>query len=217
MRFLNVAFVMTTVVFSVASLQAQDGISPEIFAACEAKTPNDFKQQLNCVKEQSGALKAPKDLKQEKSRQIVVQPKIEEKIAPETQTEGVASASAEDFCKRHSTGTGTDVDWKACVENETAAQKAITAALAAVDSDIPGDPYIACQNYITAYQALNKDGYVSQVHMLQCLKAKAPTREFGRCYQNFEQRIFNRDVTSVSVENAGYVAGCFVNALAGAP
>jgi hypothetical protein len=217
-RFLNVAFVMTALTLTAPHLRAEDGISPEVFAVCEAKTPNDFKQQLACVKEQVQALDGLKDLKQPKSRQIVVQPKIEDKNELDTgAVVDVANATVEDFCKRQSAGDGGKVDWKTCVENETAAQKAIAAALDAVDSDIPGDPYFACQNYITAYQTRDKNAYISQVHMVQCLKAKAPTRDFGRCYQNFEQRIFNREVTSVSVENAGYVAGCFVSTLAGGP
>jgi hypothetical protein len=52
MRFLFLAFVMTANTFFSPIVQAQEGVTPEVFAACEAKTPNDFKQQLACVKEQ---------------------------------------------------------------------------------------------------------------------------------------------------------------------
>jgi hypothetical protein len=220
MRFLNIAFVMTALTVFVPYGQAQDGLSPEVFAACEAKSPTDFKQQLACVKEQAEALSALNALKKPKSRQIVVQPKPQD----ESQTDVAAPPSSdqivetvEEFCKLQTTGSGAQVDWKACVDGEIAAHAALAAALDVVDSDIPGDPYIACRNYISAYQPMAETAYVSQVHLLQCLQAKAPTRDFGKCYQNYEHRIFNRDVRSVSAENAGYVAGCFVSTLAGGP
>ncbi len=234
MRFLNVAFVMTALSVSVSCVQAQDGISPEVFAACEAKTPNDFKQQLACVKEQAEALDAINALKKTKSRQIAVQPKVTEPVDTDTETEaepeakvavaapptesgGFDTASAEAFCKTQTTETGAAIDWKACVESETSAHGALAAALASVDSDIPGDPYEACRNYIFAYQPDAAKVYMPQAYMLQCLQAKAPTRDFGKCYQAYEHRIYNRDVTSVSEENIGRVADCFVSRLEGAP
>ena len=224
MRFLNVAFVMTAVGFCAPVTLAQDGISPEVFAACEAKTPDDFKQQLACVKEQATALDALKALKQNKSRQIAVQPKVKDQIEPEAEvvaappaTGGFDAGTAETFCRNQTSETGAAIDWKACVESETAAHGAMAVALASVDSDIPGDPYEACRNYIFAYQADAAKVYLPQAMMLQCLQAKAPTRDFGKCYQTYEHRIFNRDVTSVSEENIGRVADCFVSRLGGAP
>jgi hypothetical protein len=236
MRFLNVAFVMTALTLSTSTVQAQDGISPEVFAACEAKSPNDFKQQLLCVKEQAEALNALNDLKKEKSRQIAVQPKVKEGVETETDSSsdaepeakaavatppadgsGFDAASAETFCKGQTNESGAAIDWKACVESETAAHASLAAALAAVDNDIPGDPYEACRNYIFAYQPDAAKVYMPQIYMLQCLQAKAPTRDFGKCYETFEHRIFNRDVTTVSEQNVGRVADCFVSRLEGAP
>lgn len=236
MRFLNIAFVMTAFTLSAPDVQAQDGISPEVFAACEAKTPNDFKQQLACVKEQAEALNALNALKNTKSRQIAVQPKVKEGVETETESDtesepkanaAVAAeppttgsfdaASAEVFCKGQTNESGAAIDWKACVESETAAHGALAAALASVDSDIPGDPYEACRNYIFAYQPDAAKVYMPQVYMLQCLQAKVPTRDFGKCYETFEHRIFNRDVTTVSEQNIGRVADCFVSRLEGAP
>jgi hypothetical protein len=214
MRFLNLAFVMTAVVVSAPLSFAQEGISPEVFAACEAKTPNDFKQQLACVKEQSNALDALNDLKTPKSRQIAVEPKVEEDAE---QASTLGNAGAEDYCSDQYTSAETKPKWQACVDSEKAAHGEIAAALASIDSDIPGDPYTACRNYIFAYQPEAAKVYVPQVFMLQCLKAKAPTRDFGVCYQNFENRLFNRDVTTVSAENIGRVADCFFSKLAGAP
>ncbi len=67
------------------------------------------------------------------------------------------------------------------------------------------------------FKCSDTHSYVSQVQMLQCLKAKAPTRDFARCYENFVQRIFTRKVTSVPAENAANVADCFNTTLAGGP
>jgi hypothetical protein len=173
-------------------------------------------------------LKALNALKETKTRQIVVKPKAEDTVKTTTETEPAVSVvpsqapefdanGAAIYCKAKTDLTGTAVDWNVCLENETAAHEAMSAAIAAVDSDIPGDPYVACRNYITAYQPLAEITYLPQVYVLQCLKAKAPTRDFGRCYQNYEHRIFTRKVTSVSVETADLVAKCYLSTLAGAP
>lgn len=218
MRFLYVAFVITALGVSTPLTQAQDGISPEVFAACEAKTPNDFKQQLVCVKEQSAALDALKALKKGKTRQIAVTPKAAEvgEKKPKS-SNGLDENAAAQFCDSRREVIGTLSSPKICIEDEIAAHAAMAEAIDTVDSDIPGHPFISCRNYITAFQPLADDAYLPQQYMLQCLKAKAPTRDFGRCYQNYERRVFTRDVKTVSAENASYIVGCFLHAMAGGP
>jgi hypothetical protein len=217
MRVSILAFVIVASTVLPASLSAQESISPEVFAACEAKTPNDFKQQLVCVEEQATAIDALNALKKGKTRQIVVTPKAENADVVTATQADFDAAAAEAYCKGQTTVDGAAVDWKACLESEADAHKGMAVALASIDSDIPGDPMTACRNYITAFQVSASAAYVPEARLIQCLKARAPTREFGRCYQNYEHRVFTRGVTSVSREAADDVANCFLNALAGAP
>ncbi len=142
MRFLNVAFVMTAFTICSPLVQAQEGVSPEVFAACEVKTPNDFKQQLACVKDQVEAQNALKDLKENKTRQIVVTPKATD--AKDGGERAIARS-------QHSRNTAKD-KWTACVTAETAAHAAMEAALQTTDTDIPGDAYAVCRNFVSAFQ-----------------------------------------------------------------
>lgn len=218
MGVLNVAFVVMAVSVFAPLCFAQNEISPEIFSACEAKTPKDFKQQLECVKEQAAAQKALNELKSGPSRQIVVQPKAGADVAKKPlAASGFDEADATDFCNNRPATEKDITSLKACVAAEIEAQAALAEAIDTVDSDIPGDPYVACRNYISAYQPQSETAYVPQSYMLQCLKAKAPTRDFGRCYQNYEQRVFTREVTTVSAEKAASISACFLFALAGGP
>jgi hypothetical protein len=226
MRFFIVAIVTTALTSFTAFALAEDTtaqLSPDVFKQCEAKFPIDFKQQLACVKDQVEALDA---LKQPTTRQIAVEPKAKEEEDAEVPASQPIQATnaveaeadgAENYCDVQIGKQIIRDSWATCLANEKAAHAAIGDAIKGVDSDIVGDPYAVCRNFVSAFQLHDANLYVPQVPMLLCLKAKAPTRDFAKCYENYAHAHYDRDVKSVPAEDASFVANCFNVTTAGGP
>jgi hypothetical protein len=211
MRFLCLAFATW---IAATPAVAAEATAPEILAACEKKFPADDKQQLDCVKEQVDALNKPK---KPANRQIVVKPRAgaseeetETELAVEDDAPDVSEpeTATEDFCSEQNGASGSDA-WKRCMAEEAKAQAAIPDALANLNSDIAGDAYKTCLNFTLAYQPPAHGAQLSHVLMLNCLQAKAPTRAFSICYENFVGERFSREIKTVSSRHAQDVARCF--------
>jgi hypothetical protein len=221
MRFLCLAFVLSV---SASAVVAQDAIAPEVFAACEAKFPSDFKQQLACVKEQSAAAGELDGLKKPANRQIVVKPKpetvIDDGAAEETKSSAAPQVNqieadtleqraAQAFCDGEHGGISGSDSWKRCMADEAKARDLVDDALATLNSDIAGDPILTCQHFTQAFQPPGHGYHLSQKRMLNCLKAKKPTLAFARCYESYVGERYTRDIQSVPERHAKDVAHCF--------